>query len=115
MGREEEVAVRPRNRRDHGILDDQRTALGDLDPLVHVRAGILPAHDVLRRREEQHHAGRRDEHGHHRPRSGARGRSAIEERAACGDGHEDRDHRVDGEQEAEAVQAGGGERDHEGA
>ncbi len=52
VGRKEEVARERRHRRDDGIAHDDRASLRDLNPFVHVHAGILAADDVFRRREE---------------------------------------------------------------
>jgi len=81
--------TRFRNRRD-GLIDrDERSALSDLNALVHVGAGILTAHDVFRGWKEppqpQHDEGEGQERGQpdtwcgvaeRQPESGARGGQA---------------------------------------
>ena len=50
--RKEQWPGKWRHRRNHRIANDNRATLRDLNPLVHVRPGILAANDVFRRRKE---------------------------------------------------------------
>src|SRR5262245_43086035 len=47
-----QVARERRHRRDDRIVNDDRAALGDLDPFIHVGSGILATDDVFRWREK---------------------------------------------------------------
>ena len=69
--RKEQIARERRHRRDVGIADDDPAALRDLDPFVHVRAGILAADDVFRWRKEPPEAEQDERDGDERGQPGA--------------------------------------------
>ena len=50
---EEEVTELGRHASHDGIVDDEGASLRELDPFVHVDAGVLAAHHVLGRRLEE--------------------------------------------------------------
>ena len=80
--RKEQIARERRHRRDDGIGNDDRAALRDLDPFVHVDAGILAADDVFRRtgRTARDRAGRAPPERARSTRRAGRGAAAADVR-----------------------------------
>ena len=84
----EEIARERRDRRNDRIRDHDCAALRDLQPLVDVAAGILPADDVFRRRKEspepEEHERDWNERGETRPRRrGAKSQPAPADDRRC--------------------------------
>ncbi len=92
--RVEHVAKPGRHGADHGIADDERSALRDLDAFVQVDARIFPAHHILGGRKEHPDAQRDERHRRHGAAIDRACPASVQQATAEHSESGDRDHRV---------------------
>ena len=86
------------------IPGDERAALCDLDPLVHVHAGILAADDVFRRWKIEPQPKADERHGRQGRHTQSAYRSVPEQPPAVPAGDDDAENDIDEEQSFEPIQ-----------
>jgi hypothetical protein len=110
---EEQVARKGGYRGDDRIPDDQAALLGDLDPLVHVGAGIFAADDVFGGREEPPQPEQHERHRDERRHAGSRRRRAVTQAPPAERRGDRRDDQITYEQAVKVVAANRREGDHQ--